>query len=134
MMDFIATLDDIIQNIKTIERYLTSKSKEEKLFATNLLRNGKTNLIYLVNGKNHFAPSRFLGYKNNTMQNHLENEEKDGRDTNPIITNIVGRPFYTDVIEKEFIGYVESLQAKVQNNKRKYWRVRDGNGKHLEIL
>lgn len=132
-MEFVATVDDILTNIRTLEKYLKSKILEEKTYAEDLVRKGKTILVYKVNGENHFAPSRFSGYKNNTMEKHIENDEKDGRDTNPVITEIIGRPFENEKIESFFIDYCAKLGIKPDNTKRHYWRMKDKEGKYLDI-
>jgi 5-methylcytosine-specific restriction protein A len=129
-MEFISDLTDLFKNVYTLEKYLGSSNPVEREFAKDIVRRGKTILVYRVKGTNHFAPSRFLGYKSNNITSHISNEEKDGRDTNPIITSIIGnRPFFTDDMENDFKKYVISLGAIVQNNKRNYWRIRGEDGK-----
>lgn len=134
-MQFIQTKDDLVQNILTVENYLHSKDSHEKEFAENLIRRGKTILVYKVNGENHFAPSRFLGYCNNSMQAHLSNYDKDGRETNPVIDQVLDtKPFITKTIETNFLQYVEKLGMTADNNKRRYWRLKDSKGKNYDIL
>jgi 5-methylcytosine-specific restriction protein A len=132
-MEFISKKQELIDNILTIEGYLRGDNKEEKEFAEDLVRTGKTICVYKLNGDNHFAASRFLGYKNNSMKSYLANEEKDGRDTNPVITKIVGNPFFTDKIEEKFITYTVSVGIEAHDYKRNYWRVKDERGKNLDI-
>jgi len=132
-MEFINKRQDLIDNILIVEGYLTSEKKEEKEFAEDLLRKSKSICVYKLNGENHFAPSRFLGYKNNSMKDHLANEEKEGRDPNSVITKIVGNPFTNVPIEEKFIAYTLSLGLETHDNKRNYWRVKDERGKNLDI-
>jgi len=132
-MEFINKRQDLIDNILTIEAYLKSKKKEEKEFAQDLVRKGKSLCVYKINGENHFAPIRFLAYKNNSLKDHLANEEKDGRDPNPVITKVVGNPFHHDTIDQKFIDYAASLDLEVHDNKRNYWRIKDERGKNLDI-
>lgn len=128
-MEFISNLEDLFKNVYLLEQYLRSSDSREKNFAKDIIRRGKTILVYRVSNENHFAPSRFLGYKNNNMTGHISNEEKDGRDTNPIITSIVGsKPFFTDAMDADFIRYVISLGVDVPKNKRHYWRIRGKDG------
>jgi hypothetical protein len=133
MMPFVTSVQEIIANIKTIEGYLNSDNSKERAFAANLIQKGRTVLIYKVNGENHFAPGKFIGFKGNSMALHLDNEEKEDRDANPAITSIMGKPFSTATIEQSFISYTQSLKMKAHNSKRKYWRVRDELGKYLDI-
>jgi hypothetical protein len=132
-MEFVKTLLDIIANIRTLEKYLISRNTVERRYAEDLVKKGKTILVYKVNGQNHFAPSRFSGYINNTMDKHIMNDEKDGRDTNPVITQIVGRPFENEKIESSFIDYCAKLGVVPDNTKRHYWRLKDKDGKYLVI-
>ena len=133
-MEFVSNKEEIIENIKLLESYLHSNNKEKEEFASNLVRRGKTLVVYKVNGEDHFAPSRFIGYKSNNMENHIQNDEKDGRDTNPVITEIIGKPYPTSKLDEKFIIYCNKLNIKIQYNKKKYWRLRDSNGKYLNII
>ena len=58
MLHFVENTDQVIENIKTIEQYLHSENAAEKQFAQDLVKKGRSMLIYKVNGQNHFAPSR----------------------------------------------------------------------------
>lgn len=132
-MNFITKKQDLIDNILTLEGYLTGENTAERRFAEQLIQRGKTICVYKVNGENHFAPSRFLGYKNNTIDDHLANEEKDGRDKNPVIDKILGRHFGIDTIEEKFKVYTISLGLSIPANKRRYWRVNDQLGNNINI-
>ena len=133
MLAFVTSVEEIITNIKTIEAYLHSDNKVEKEFAADLVQKGRTILVYKVNGENHFAPGKFLGFKNNSMALHKDNESKEVRDAGPAITSLMGKPFTTDTIDKSFVAYAQGLKLKAHNSKRKYWRVRDEQGKYLEM-
>ncbi|MCD4736199.1 MAG: hypothetical protein K8R53_09165, partial [Bacteroidales bacterium] len=130
---FVKTLEDIITNIKMLENYLKTGNYKEQEYAEELVKKGRTILVYKVDGQNHFVPSRFSGYLNNTMEKHIQNDEKDGRDTNPVIAEIIGRPFQNNKIESSFIDYCAKLGVKPDNVKRRYWRLKDKNGKYLNI-
>jgi len=132
-MEFITNKQELIENIKKLEGYLKSNNEEQRKFAEDLVRRGKTICVYKVEGKDHFSPSRFLGYKKNNMNDHLMNSEKDGRDTNPVIDSILGRSFSHDTIEQKFIDYTIYLGIEAHNNKRKYWRLKDDFGKNIDI-
>jgi hypothetical protein len=132
-MEFINKRQDLIDNILTLEGYLRGDKKEEKEFAEDMIRRGKTICVYKLNGENHFGPSRFLAFKNNSMKEHVANEEKDARDSNPVITKIIGNPFHHDTIEQKFTTYAVSLGIEAHDNKRNYWRIKDERGKNLDI-
>ena len=133
MLQFVENTDQVIENIRTLEHYLNSEDEGEKQFAQDLIKKGRSMLIYRVNGENHFAPIRFAGYKKNTKPAHLENEKRESRDTAPAIQSLMGKPFSHDAIEKEFLDYANKFKGSTLKSKRKYWRVRDDNNKYLEL-
>lgn len=122
-MKLVGKKQKILDNIILLETYLVSGNPIEKEFAENLIEKGKTFIVYKVDGKNHFAPSRFLGYIDNSMSKHIVNEEKDGRDTNPVISKILGNSYLNKTIEDKYIDYCNESGFDVLNNKRKYWRI-----------
>ena len=133
MLQFVENVDQIIENIKTIEQYLNSDVAEEKEFARDLIKKGRAMLIYKVNGQNHFAPGRFLGFRKNSRAAHKENEDREVRDTAHAIQSIMGKPFTHAAIEKEFLDYANSFKGNTLKSKRKYWRVRNDENKYLEL-
>ncbi len=132
-MKLISKKQDLIDNIITLENYLNKGNDAEREFAKELMQKGKTICIYKVNGENHFAPSRFLGYKNNTMEEHLANEEKDGRDTNSVIDKVLGRHFTNETTEEKYKTYLTSIGLETLDNNRTYWRVKNERGKNLDL-
>ncbi len=133
MLHFVENVDQIIENIRTIEEYLNSDNIEDKEFARDLVKKGRAMLIYRVNGQNHFAPGRFLGFKKNSRHAHLENENRESRDTQPALQSIMGKPFTHAAIEKEFLDYADTFKGATLKSKRKYWRVRNDENKYFEL-
>ena len=132
-MKLVSKKQQIIENILTLEKYLLSGSKEQKVFAGNIVRKGKGIVVYKVDGENHFAPSRFVGYENNDMTQHITNEDKDGKETNTVITKVIGRPFKNEKIDDKFIDYCNHLGILQPNHDRSYWRIKDDRGNNLNI-
>ncbi len=133
MLHFVENTDQIIENIRTMEQYLNSDVADEKQFAQDLIKKGRSMLIYKVNGQNHFAPIRFLGYKKNSKMAHIENEKRESRDTAPTIQSLMGKPFSHDAIEKEFEVYANGFKGATLKSRRKYWRVRNDQNKYFEL-
>ena len=72
--DFIETREDIVQNIKTLYSYLDGKvDSEHKDWAIQRMSQGKNYVIEVVDSQIYFAPSRFVGYVDNTMEKHEAN-------------------------------------------------------------
>ena len=122
-MNFVQSMKDIEKNCETINSYLSKPKTEYYSYAINLIQRGRC--FYVIKENNHytFYPSRFIGYKNNTMNKHQHNLDKDGRETNPIITSIlhVKTCAPNETLENEYIRYCNSLDIKPYKYKRKYW-------------
>ena len=73
------------------------------------------------------GPSRFVGYRNNSMKLHLKNDDKDGRETTPAIDAVLKNHSELDpVIEELYITHCEELDFTALptgafGSKRKYW-------------
>ncbi len=133
-MQFIRIKQDLVDNIITIEGYLNSSDEKEKKFAQDLIEKGLTMVVYKVNGENHFAPSRFLGYAKNTMAAHLSKEDTDGKETNAVIDKALNiTSFSNDTTEGKFLQYLEKVGLSADNNKRRYWRLKDPKGKNYNF-
>ena len=121
-MKLVATKNEIIQNLETIERNLQSKDDEIYAKMARYIAWGKCFIAYLVNGQYHFAPSRFVGYAKNSLLAHDANTSKHGWDTNPAISGVVGHQnVFDENLDKAYLRYCEWLDVKPKNNKRSYW-------------
>ena len=128
-MNFVQNLSEIELNVLTLEDYLSSTLANEKTYAENRTQKGTCFFVYKKNGQYKFAPSRFIGYKNNTISRHENNELKDGRLTNPTISKILKhKPEEDAFMEAEYEKYCIQLGIKYQEKgnfgvKRKYWKL-----------
>lgn len=126
-MKLVATKNEIIQNLETIERYLQSEMPDIYDAMTTYIARGKCFIAYLVKGQYHFAPSRFVGYKGNSLARHKANAYKHGWDTNPAINDVLGQKNqYNEKLEKAYISFCEILGVTPNDNKRtqrKYWLI-----------
>ena len=77
-----------------------------------------------------FAPSRLIGYVDNNFEKHAANEEKDGRDTNPAISVILGSdPLANAELEQAYQEYCRTLGFEPNERgsfgvERKFWDLR----------
>ena len=117
----ISTSKELKENIKTIEEYLANKKGDSRQIILDYIKRGKVFVAYKINNSFHFAPSRFIGYKNNSIEKHARNKNKDGKDTNSIIDSILGRHEINDKLESEYVKYCIELGIEIYNNKRTYW-------------
>ena len=92
MNDFIKTRDDVIDNIKTLYYYLRNRDDTEFFnFASQIIKNGRVYVVEIIDSHICFAPSRFVGYKDNTLEKHKANNEKNGNDTNAVLYSLYTR-------------------------------------------
>lgn len=117
----ISTKAQIIKNLDRIEGYLSSESDELYYAMSQYIANGKVFVSYIVDGKYHFAPSRFVGYKDNTLIKHQNNKEKHGTTTTNYISKILGPNHFDSTLEVAFLNYCKWLGVMPSNNKRTYW-------------
>ena len=79
--DFIENRIDVVKNIYTIYSYAKSTVAEDKEWALQRFRQGRWYVVEPFGDTLMFAPSRFVGYKNNTREKHVFNHG-DGTQTN----------------------------------------------------
>ena len=118
--------DDIVKNIEMIDLYLSKKVDPEYTYALNLIKKGTCFLKY----HNKFYPSRFLGYKDNSMQMHDSNPIRNGIVTNKIISSIlkVSKPVFDVKLNEEYQEYCRQLGFEPREKgsfgaERKFWSV-----------
>ena len=116
--DYIEKREDIISNIETLYSYLHGESGEDyKQWAVDKLKRGKNMVVEVIDGHICFAPSRFVGYINNTKEKH---EDNPGYGT---YTDKVLKTYYNkiqdgrldSILQKELLKHGESSAEK------KYW-------------
>lgn len=127
----IKSKEELICNLHTVEYYLSSAEGVENRDAMiHLIGNGTNFVAYNYNGQMHFAPSRFIGYLNNTLLVHLvKNNGKNGSDTSSSIDKILlSKRKYIDELEKSYLEYCDVIGAipkNMLNAQRKYWYLED---------
>ncbi len=124
-MRLIATKEELIKNLFTLESYISGNSNPDyRKYACDRIRLGNNFIVYKVNGDFRFAPSRFVGYKDNSLIKHNKNNYKDGRHTDRAITSVLGvRRSVNSKIELRFIEYCELLGVEPKKITRSYWMI-----------
>lgn len=123
-MELVTSLDDIKENITTLENYL--KEEEVKEFAKGLIKRGTCFAVTTSMDGYNFYPSIFIGYKNNTYSAHSCNYEKDEKKTNPAIIRLLKEPLADTNLEVEYEKYCQRLGFEApgkgaEGEIRKYW-------------
>lgn len=118
-MNTVSTLIEIRDNMSTLDSYLTSSDSVESNYAKNLIGRGFCYVADNSDGMYRFYPSRFIGYANNSMKNHVNNDTKSGFETNPIISKVIKyNPEKSDTLDKEFNNYCKYLNIIPKKNQR----------------
>jgi hypothetical protein len=117
-MKLVRTKNEIIENIVKLNNYIS----DENDYALRLVQRGACFVVLKDNGVYKFYPSRFIGYINNNLERHIHNNDKDGKDTNPTISNILGtKPIQNELLEQEYYKYCKLLGISPYNKKHKFW-------------
>lgn len=120
--DFIETREDIVQNIKTLYSYLDGKvDSEHKDWAIQRMSQGKNYVIEVVDSQIYFAPSRFVGHVDNTMEKHEANPG-NGTETDKKIKN-----FYQKVQDVKLDALLQKAMSEysIVVGAKKYWISKD---------
>lgn len=120
------TLPEILTNVLYLEKMLSSKKTSERDKAVDLIKRGESFLLYTIDNKTLFAPSRFIGYKNNSISGHITGKPH-GSYTSTRITKILGqKPLENIANEKDYKAFCK-LHGIIPNPKgnfgkeRKFW-------------
>jgi hypothetical protein len=122
----ISNNDQLFQNIKAFEYYLTQGNDKERKEASSLLQQGICFVAYKTENELRFAPSKFLGYEHSELFKHPKTD-KDGRETNDTLNSILkSKPLADKAIEKKYLAYCLALGITPQpkgafGHTRKYW-------------
>jgi putative restriction endonuclease len=128
-MDLITKRAELEANLKRLEEYRYSSDPAEQDFYRDLVKLGICFVVLNKDGKLLWGPSRFVGYRNNSVALHIRNDEKDGRETNPAITVILRHPPEQDEhLEASYSEHCKDLGFTASPTgafgiKRKYWLV-----------
>ena len=132
-METVRNIDELLSNCSLLDSYLCADDIKTE-YAKDLIKKGIC-FVVTKNGETYkFYPSRFVGYSNNSMVQHMENSGKDGRVTNPAITSVLGgvKPSPDRFLDEEYCRYCNSLGFTAQKSgqfgiTRKYWTPLDTN-------
>ena len=126
-MKLITKRSELIANIETLERYLAKGNEFEKRKALSLVKQGICFVTYKVGDEIRFAPSRFIGYIDNTIEKHQANDTKHGTFTNGAIKSLLNdEPLRNEALEKKYFEYCARLgiypnQRAPFDTDRKFW-------------
>lgn len=127
----ITSMDQLLDNCRVLDEYIASKKDPEYSYALNLIKRGTCFVAIQTDGEYKFYPSRFVGYQDNSMSKHENNEWKDGKETNPAIGSVlgVGAPIPNAALEASYKEYCRKLGFEAKDKgafgvEHKYWEIR----------
>lgn len=129
-MRLISERRELDANIDRLASYLSERDGANREFAEALIQRGICFVVAKKHGRPFFAPSRFVGYRNNSRHAHMGNDEKDGRETNDAIASVLRRePELNAQLEKEYMAFCATLDLEVRPTgnfgvSRKFWDAR----------
>lgn len=128
----IESVDELKINLEQVEAYLSDPDEVVVHEIRRLIGNGTNFVAYNIGNTNeiHFAPSRFIGYLNNSLKIHLVRQNgKDGKDTTSRLNAILHKHReYDDALEGKYMDFCSEIGAKPKNmvrTQRKYWQLKD---------
>jgi len=126
-MKLVETLEDIKENINTLEEYRTNSTFAQEAWYKDRIKRGTCFYVYKLDETIRFAPSRFIGYINNDAKKHESSDSIDGRITNVRIKEILGfPPELNQSVENFYTSFCRSLDIEANltgsfGAPRKYW-------------
>ena len=127
-MAIIQSQEELAENIRTLDAYLDQKVEPYYSYAVERVKKGVCFVAVKADDGFRFYPSRFIGYRHNSMRAHEGNEYKDGKETTPAITHILGcKPVPDAELELAYQSYCETFGFTANPRgaygvERKFWR------------
>ncbi len=123
-MDTITTLDEIVDNLHTLDRDVRSTVAADRDAAVDLVRRGHNLVAGRCCGRWLLGPSRFVGYRGNTLDRHREFAERDGKETDPAIRAQLGDHQPNEELEREYQDFCRRHGVRPTEHARSFWVVR----------
>lgn len=117
--DFVKNRIDVIRNVYTLYSYAKSDNIEDKNWAIQRFKQGHWYVVEPFGDLLLFAPSRFVGYKDNTRAKHMENPG-DGTHTNSKFYELkLYKEAQNDFLVQKFQSFMKGLG--IEKNTAKFF-------------
>lgn len=111
------------EDLKDNLRYIESLLRERNVDIRDLLAKGNNYVYYKFNGQDRFAPSRFVGYKKNSIQRHSKAINKDGRETDKKINEILKDKYEVNKhLEGRLQQFLKNYEKTIKKGGHKFWK------------
>ena len=125
----VQNMNEILDNIETFDYYLTSKEYYE--YVKELFKKDSCLIIMKKDGVFKFCPYRFVGFANNSKEQHERNFEIDGRMIKPYINDALKqKPKPNEKYDIEYNDLCKRLELHAHksyriDDKLTYWEITD---------
>ena len=129
-MKLVTHLDELLKNIADFEKGIFSSDSRAAEYRS-LSKRGTCFVPFRSSDDIAFAPSRFVGYADNNLGTHADNHDRDGRETNAAISEILGmKPEIDDSLEELYLVFcgkvgIEPSKTGSFGAPRKFWNLID---------
>lgn len=127
-MSLIETFEELRANAQVLENVRVVTNHRDAVPYRLLIKQGMVFMPYVARDGLAFAPSRFIGYVENSIAKHNASENKDGKLTNARINRILREEFSLPIsnapdahLEKYFLTFAGKLGITPHNVARSYW-------------
>lgn len=126
----VENIDEIIANIKTLNRYGEGSESEQKFHNTRI-KNGKIFVALKTKDEYIFAPNKFVRYKSNSLHDYGNNQYTKINSTERDLSGLLGSQFELDddgytAIDDAYLKYCAAHGFEPSQRKdrdRRYWLV-----------
>jgi len=96
--------------------------KERNVDIRNLIANGINYVYYKFNGQDRFAPSRFVGYRKNSIQKHPKATNKHGGVTDKKLNEILKNKYKPNKnLKGRLEQFLKNYGKTIKKGKHKFW-------------
>jgi len=124
-MSYVRNIGDIEENAFELLDIVYDYSAHRPS-ALKLIKGGRVFYPIHYEDRLAFVPSKFIGYRGNSVAHHekvKQDELRDGRDTNEAIRRILGSPSEDVVLEECLRDFCSTIGVELENHKHRFWRL-----------
>jgi hypothetical protein len=121
-LETISNLDEIVTNLHRLNTCLHDPQTQER--AVSLIRRGHNLVACRCGGRWLFGPSRFAGYRDNTLENHEEFDGRHGWYTDAAISQVLGGKQPSEELEGAYQAFCRQHGVEPTRHQRFYWIIR----------
>ena len=125
-MEFVQDKEEIFDNVELFLEGLEMGTELEKTKTIQLIKKSKTFLVIDTDEVLVFAPSTFIGYKENKIENF--SGQLAEHETNAVLTKLLGStPKIDKTLDEQFLDFCDELEINRNDVglSRDYWIVKD---------